>query len=436
MKHQKPIPTTNPDSLRPTAETFPSLRYGMFVTYGLHSLLARGEWVMNRERLEPYSLRALASRFTAEHFDASTICDLAVRAGMRYIVLTSMHHEGFRLYHSELSDFTSCKSPCGRDLVAETIAAARTRGLAVGIYHSLNNWFDRPDAVDALEDKDIHAQFIANTHARFEELVGNYDFDIMWYDGWWPFDAAGWQAEALDAKLRAIRPHLIFNPRNGLPGDFATPEGHLSAPNPWRPWEACMTLNDNWGFHAGDTNWKSPKEIVKLLGKAAAGRGNLLLNIGPRGDGSLPEASVEVLAKVGEWISRCGVCLRDTDVFSFGLMKRGVHRGDWCHHGPMTASGNNLYIISISWPGTEWALAGLQVRVEAVELLPGETSVPFHQEGEILRMSGLPALPPDPLASVFRIRCDGPPRIYNHGGMRTPSVPHPPYDPVQSDILL
>jgi alpha-L-fucosidase len=419
-----------------TIQDFTNYRFGMFIHFGLYSNLGRGEWAMNRERISTDDLRALSGQFTAERFDAGALCDLAVEAGMRYIILTSMHHDGFRLYRSELSDFSSWTT-CGRDLCAETIAAARERGLGVGLYHSLNNWFERPDAVDALEDKAAWQVFIANTHARVEELVRNYDFDILWYDGWWPFDGEGWQGEALNAKLRSIRPGLLFNPRNGAEGDFATPEQHLSAPVSWRPWEGCMTLNDNWGFHRGDDNWKSPKEVIKLLCKAAAGNGNLLLNVGPRGDGSLPEQSAHILREVGGWIARCGECLRDNSVFTFDLEHRDHHTGDWCHHGPMTASGNCLYMIATSWPGNEWTLSGLDAEVISAELLPSGDSVAFERKADgVFRFHGLPQDRPDPLAPVFRIRCDRPPTVYNCGGMRTPSVPHPPYDPMPSDVAL
>ena len=145
---------------------FPAARYGLFIHYGLYSLLERGEWVWNREEIPSAEYTALADRFTAEHFDAGSLCDMAVRWGMRYVVLTTMHHEGFRLYDTELSDFCTTKTASKRDLVDELVAAARQRGLKVGLYHSLNNWHDKPDAVDALEDRAAYDIFIENTFAR------------------------------------------------------------------------------------------------------------------------------------------------------------------------------------------------------------------------------------------------------------------------------
>ena len=135
------------------SEEFVHARYGMFIHYGLYSLLERAEWVLNREQIPIDEYRKLADRFTAEHFDATALCDLAVRAGMRYIVLTTMHHDGFRLYDTALSDFSTAKTAAKRDLVAELVKAARARGLRIGLYHSLNNWTDQPDSVAALESR-------------------------------------------------------------------------------------------------------------------------------------------------------------------------------------------------------------------------------------------------------------------------------------------
>jgi alpha-L-fucosidase len=307
--------------------------------------------------------------------------------------------------------------------------------LKVGLYHSLNNWTDQPDSVSALEDPEAYEVFIRNTHERIRELVTKYNpIDVLWYDGWWPFTAEGWRAEVLNEMVRTIQPHILLNNRNGLPGDFGTPEGHVSAREPWRPWEACMTLNDSWGYHAGDHNWKSAGAVIDLLAACANGRGNLLLNIGPHGDGSVPEESVAILKQVGEWLMRNGECLFETDSFTFGLRERGVHRSDWTHHGPFTAKGNVLYLLARRWPGREFAINGLQCRVNRISFLGEQKSIAFEQTGERVILKDLPAFNPDPVCSVFRIECDRPPEVYLCGGLRTPSVPHPPYDPCPSDL--
>lgn len=417
------------------ADWFSKCRYGLFIHYGLFSLLGRGEWVWNREQIPHDEYAALAERFTADKFDAEAICDLAVRWGMRYVVFTTMHHEGFRLYDTALSDFSSVNSPAKRDLVAELVSAARARGLKIGLYHSLNNWYDQPDAVAALEDKASYDAFIKATFDRIRELVTRYNpIDVLWYDGWWPFNAEGWKGEEMNAMVREIQPHILFNGRNGLPGDFATPEGHLGSPKPWRPWEGCMTLNNSWGFHSGDHEWKTPGQVVDLLATCAQGRGNLLLNIGPRGDGSTPEESLEILESVGRWLAVHGECIFDTESFTFDLQERGDHRGDWNLFGPLTVRGNTLYWLLRRWPGETVVLGGLECEVQRASFVGSDTPITMSQVGNRLTLTGLPKDPPDAVCPVIRLECDRPPVIYQTPGARVPSVPHPHYDPCPSDI--
>lgn len=410
---------------------FTKARFGLFVHYGLYSLLERGEWVMNREKIPREEYRKLADHFTAEKFNAGEICDLAVKSGMKYVNLTTMHHDGFRLYGTELSDFNSVNA-CGRDLVEEFVTAARKRGLRIALYHSLNNWMDQPDAVAALEDAKAYEVFIEKIHSRIKELVTRFNpIDILWYDGWWPFNAEGWKSVEMNEMVKKIQPHIIFNGRNCLLGDFATPEGHMSAPVPWRPWEACLTFNEHWGYCRSDNDWKSPWQVISLLATAASGKGNLLFNIGPKGDGSIPEQCVSILETIGEWIRRNGECLEDTDIFCYGLEKREAHyRGDWSSHGPFTASGKNLYQLVRYWLGKTLILCGLQCKVKRAVLVGVEREISFTQTGDKVILEGLPEEAPDPLCPVIRFECDSAPELYLCGGMRTPTVSHPPYNPV------
>lgn len=415
---------------------FSKARYGLFIHYGIYSLLERGEWVMNRERMSVEDMRDLSKRFTAEKFNAEEICDLALAGGMRYVNLTTMHHDGFRLYDSELSDFNSM-AVCGRDLVAELVDAARERDLRIALYHSLNSWTAQPDACDALESDDAYEAFIAATFDRVRELVTRFNpVDVIWYDGWWPFNADRWKAEAMNAMIREIQPDIIFNGRNGLPGDFGTPEGHMAAPTPWRPWEACMTMNNNWAYHRGDHHWKKPEDVVSLLATAAAGKGNLLLNVGPRGDGTIPEPSVETIKTVGRWLEQYGECIYETDMFCHDLMERRPQdRADWCNHGPVTLRGNSLYLLAANWLGEELVLAGFNTEAEAVTLLgPDGGACSFEQSEGKITVSGLPKDPPDPVCPVIRFDFRDAPEMRLGGGMRIPDAPHPPYDPCQSDI--
>jgi alpha-L-fucosidase len=198
-----------------------------------------------------------------------------------------------------------------------------------------------------------------------------------------------------------------------------------------------MTMNNNWAFNRGDRYWKSPEAVVSLLATAAQGKGNLLLNIGPRGDGSIPEPSVEVIEKVGRWLQQHGECIYDTDAFNHDLMERlPEHNGDWCSHGMITLKGKALYLLASNWPGRELVLAGLSAEVDTVTLLgpDGGHACTFEQDDRRITVTGLPDYPPDPVCPVMRFDCHEVPQLRLGGGMRIPNAPHPPYDPCQSDI--
>lgn len=417
-------------------DDFVKARYGLFIHYGLYSLLGRGEWCLNKELIDVDEYKVLADKFTAENFDANNICALAKAAGMHYICLTTMHHDGFMLYDSDIRDFCTTKTACGRDLVQETITAARKYGLRIHLYHSLNHWTASPDAAAALESKEAYDKFIDFTFARIRELVTKYSpIDVLWYDGWWPFNAEGWQAKAMNKMVLDIQPWLIFNGRNGLPGDFTTPEGHMSAPSPWRPWEACLTLNDNWCYVKGDNNWKSPYKIIEMLLTAAKGNGNLLLGVGPEPDGSIPNVAENILLEVGDWLKQNGEAVYNTEFFDMGLMERGNHRSDWSHLCEYTVSGNNLYLTVKQWPGNNLTITGLKSEPKSVTLLASGDKYDFDYSTANGKLciknlsSEMPKLRP-----VFKVECMIPPEIYRCGGMHIPRVPHPPYDPCPSDL--
>lgn len=420
-------------SVPPNLDWFKQARYGLFIHYGLYSQLGRGEWVMNKEEIQPADYARLAKTFRPDALDFDWLIGKAKRDwGMRYAVLTTKHHEGFCLYDSSLTDYSAPKV-CGRDLVREFVDACRKHDMRVCLYHSLNDWYTSPNAVDALEDPAKHAVFIDYVHGQIRDLLTQYGpVDTMWYDGWWPFNADGWKAQQLNDMVRALVPGILINGRSGLAGDFETPEQHVSASA--RPWEGCVTLNDSWGYHAGDQNWKSPRQVVHMLQMAAAGSGNLLLNVGPRGDGSIPEASLQILDTVGAWLKQNGDCIYRTERYSFDLQTRGDHRADWCHHGAFTAGGNDLYLLVRSWPGSELVLCGLETRTVAASFLADGSPITFKQQGGKLTLSGMPAHMDTTMPVVIRMTQNAPPVHYKTGGLRNPAVDHCRYDPCPSEI--
>ncbi len=236
----------------------------------------------------------------------------------------------------------------GRDLVREFVEAARAEGLRVGFYYSLMDWH-HPDGAICKTDEAARRRFVDYTHGLIRELMTNYGkIDVLWYDVDWPLTAEQWESERMNEMVFALQPEIIVNNRNGLHGDFSTPEQHIQAAEAGRAWETCMTLNDSWGFNRGDDAWKTPKTIVDNLTTCARGGGNYLLNIGPEPDGSIPPA-----------VSRgAGSC---------GQMARHQRQGDLRHRARTaerrrelnyTRRGNTLYIHQHFWPGhtpaAEW----------------------------------------------------------------------------------
>jgi alpha-L-fucosidase len=415
---------------------FINARYGLFIHYGLYSLLGRGEWAMNREQIPVDEYAKLAQRFTAEKFDADEIIRRAKNDwGMRYAVLTTKHHEGFCLYDSKLTNFTAPKNAAKRDLVAEFVNACHKHNFKVGLYHSLNDWSTSPNSTDALErPKKYYQKFIDFVHGQIREIMSNYGkIDIMWYDGWWPFNGSetGWQAEKLNAMVRSLQPSILVNGRCGLPGDFSTPEGHISAAQGM--WEACMTLNNNWGYHHGDNNWKSPKAVAEMLRQAASGKGNLLLNIGPKPNGSFPQPCIDILNTVGQWLKANGESIYDSERFDVEAYTR-TERSDWSRHGQYTARGNNFYLHFHSWPGKELVLTGVECKIKGIEFLATRQKIKFTQNGTKLIIElGYDSYDTS-MPAVIHFTTDDEPRIYRSGGHKDPKIPHCRYDPLPSEI--
>ena len=270
-------------------------RFGMFIHWGLYSVIGQHEWALEVEGIPIKQYELLAKQFHPKPNAARDWARLAKAAGQKYMVMTTKHHEGFCHWDTKLTDYCAPKQGPGRDLVREFVDAARAEGLRVGFYYSLMDWH-HPDGARCKTDPEARKRFVEYTHGLVRELMTNYGkIDVLWYDVDWPLTAAEWESERMNKMVFELQPEIIVNNRNGLEGDFSTPEQEVKAEKSGRAWESCMTLNDSWGFNRGDDAWKTPKEVIANLVNCARGGGNYLLNIGPKPDGSIPEESVTVL---------------------------------------------------------------------------------------------------------------------------------------------
>lgn len=375
-------------------------RFGMFIHWGLYAQLGRHEWVMNRERIPIEEYEKLADTWKPKERPAREWAKLAKQAGMKYMVMTSKHHEGFCLWDTKQTDYNAAKHRPGRDLVREYVEACREFGLKIGFYYSLMDWH-HPDGALCAKDEAARKRFIEFTDGCVKELCTNYGkIDILWYDVSWPLRSPElWESARRNAMVRELQPDIIINNRSQLPEDFGTPEEHVTAEGEGRDWEACMTFNGSWGYMPSAIDWRSVREVIGMLRTAAAGAGNLLLNIGPKPDGSVPEEAYERLIPVGKWIEKNGEAF-------YGKVDRVGRKLEWVPTGNWSLKGNTAYFWCNRWPGKELAIGGLLTKLERASLLATGEPVDFEQTENRLIMRGLPESNPDQIAGVSVIKLE------------------------------
>ncbi len=391
-------------------------KFGMFIHWGLYSVLGQHEWAMEAEGVPIPQYERMAKHFHPKPNAAREWAKLARRAGQKYMVMTTKHHEGFCMFDTKLTDYCAPRQGPGRDLVREYVEAARAEGLRVGFYYSLMDWH-HPDGARCKTDEAARKRFVAYTHGLIRELLTNYGkIDVLWYDVDSPLTPEQWESERMNQMVFELQPEIIVNNRNGLEGDFSTPEQHIEAAESGRAWETCMTLNDSWGYNRGDDSWKTPKTIVSNLADCASGGGNYLLNIGPKPDGSVPVESVEILETVGKWLDTNGKAIYQTQRGSLNATPNAY----------FTRDGNTLYIHQKYWPGVtpaaQWlsffqpgvvvAIGGLKTKVKSAHLLKTGQNVPFTQDDHFyLRLTGLPVEAPDSPTTVIAVECEEEPIV-------------------------
>jgi alpha-L-fucosidase len=311
-------------------------KFGMFIHWGLYSVLARHEWALEHEGIPLAEYERLANQFLPKPNALREWARLAKKAGQKYMLLTTKHHEGFCLFDTKYTDYCAPKQACGRDLVKEFVEAARAEGLRVGLYYSPMDWH-HPDGAICGKDEAARKRFVDFTHGQIKELMTNYGkVDMLWFDMKWPLDPKQWEWDRLMQMVRSLQPNIISNS-----GDFGTFENKVGQGN--RPWVTCATMNDSWGYQAADSGWKTPKRILSDMVSCAAGGGCYLLNVGPKADGTIPAESVATLETIGPWLARNGEAINGTERCNVG----------WNCYANHTRKGNTLYMHVHYWPPDE-----------------------------------------------------------------------------------
>lgn len=359
----------NAEAYHKRVEWYQQARFGMFIHWGLYAIPARGEWVRSVEEMPEDEYMSFFEEFDPVDFDPKKWARAAKEAGMKYAVMTAKHHDGFCLFDSDLTDFKATNTKAGKDLVKEYLDAFRQEGLKVGLYYSLLDWHhpDYPHYKDQNHpmrnceaEKNVVRDFnryLDYMHGQVKELCTKYGkLDIMWFDfSYGELRGEAWRATDLVNMVRSYQPDILIDNRlevsgegfgslatdnpSVFAGDFVSPEqiippqGLKSEAGKDLVWEACATMNDNWGYCARDKNFKPASTIIKKLVECVSKNGNLLLNVGPDARGNIPEESLAILKEIGTWMKKNSASI-------YGCKASGLPKPE---NGRITGKGNKLY---------------------------------------------------------------------------------------------
>ncbi len=404
-------------------------RFGMFIHWGLYAVPAGvwngkpipgiAEWIMNGAKVTPAEYAPLQKQFNPTKFDARQWVRTAKAGGMKYIVITSKHHDGFALWHTKQTDWSIENTPFKRDVLKELAVAAKAEGIKLCFYHSIMDWthpdylprreWDKRDASKANFDR-----YVAFMKAQLKELVGgDYgDVGILWFDGEWEGTWTHERGADLYKFVRSLDKDIIINNRvdkgrSGMAGltqgdfygDYGTPEQEIP-PNgiPGVDWESCMTMNNTWGFDQNDHNWKTTRTLLQNLIDCASKGGNYLLNVGPNALGEIPQPSVERLLGVGKWLAQNGESIYGSQA---GPFPRPIH---W---GRVTQKPGKLYVHVFYPDMVEIELPGLKADILRARALDGSAAPTILNNGDGGYTMQLPARPASELAKVYVLDVKG-----------------------------
>lgn len=418
-------------------EWFREARFGMFIHFGLYAIPARGEWVRSTEQMTREQYQKYFEEFNPVDYNPREWAKAAKEAGMKYMVLTAKHHDGFCLFDSKYTDFKSTNTKFGRDLVKEFVEAVRAEGLKVGLYFTLLDWYHpdyphygdrnhpmRNNQAETNENRDFN-RYLDYMHNQIREICTNYGkLDLLWFDFSYD-DMRGekWRATELMDMVRTLQPDVVIDNRlevsgegygslaEGKPtpyhGDFVTPE-QMIPPNGIQDvngrdlmWEACVTMNGNWGYHALDRFWKPAPMLIKKLVECVSKGGNMILNVGPDAKGRIPKESLERLAQIGRW-------MKDNGESIYGCTKSGLAKPDM---GRITRKGNHLYYHLYENTIGPMPLPGIKKeQVESIRYLATGAEVPIstswvHSDYPDIVFANLGPDPvlPDPVDTVLDV---------------------------------
>lgn len=373
-------------------------RFGMFIHWGLYSVPGRHEWVQNYEKIPAKEYRdKYLDKFDPDLYDPKEWAAQAKAAGMKYVVLTTRHHEGFALWDSKVSDFKATNTPAKKDLLKPFVEAFRAEGIKIGFYFSMIDWHHPDFTIDrvhplrsdekakAENSKKDMAKFRTFLHAQLREVLTNYGkIDLLFFDySYSGIDGKGkddWDSEGLVKISKELQPHIIINDRLGLKEswgwDYITPEQFM--PNKWPEregkrveWETCQTFSGSWGYHRDENTWKSPNQLIAMLIEVVSKGGNLLLNVGPTARGNFDDRANERLQAIGQWMK-----YNKRSIYGCTAAPEGFQTPDntFLTYNPET---KRMYIHILQWPFKTLYLPGFKGKVKYAQFLHDGSEVSY-----------------------------------------------------------
>jgi alpha-L-fucosidase len=357
-------------------EWFKEAKLGIFIHWGIYAVDGIDEsWSFYNEYISYDDYMKQLNGFTAARYDPEEWARLVRQSGAKYAILTSKHHDGVALWPTKLSDHNVVeKTPAGKDLIAPFVKALRKERLHVGLYFSQLDWShsDYPHLTRTekrYENDSIRwNRFLTFNKAQIQEVVSGYKPDLLWFDGDWDYTAEQWKAKDLSEAVREWNPGIILNSRINGYGDYATPEQGLPITRPGEKyWELCMTMNDSWGYQHNDLNYKTPNQIIRIFIDCISMGGNLLVDIGPKADGTIPDEQVQILKDLGRWTNKHREAIFGTEA--------GIPPGHF--YGPTTLSEDHqiLYLFLPYKPNGPVVLKGIKNSVNRIWVVGNGTKL-------------------------------------------------------------
>lgn len=407
-------------------EWFSDAKLGIFIHWGIYSLGNTSEsWAFYNKRISHSDYMAQADSFTAANYNPEYWADIAKNSGARYAVITSKHHDGVALWDTKQNNLSTVhKTPAKRDLLKPFVSALRKNGIKVGVYYSLIDW-THPDYPGFLKDSSKYKiedrpekwqSFLRFCHGQIDELSAQFNPDLFWFDGDWEHSAEEWQVPTIRAKILRHNPNAIINGRLQGFGDYDTPEQNFPVTRPnLKYWELCMTMNDSWGYRKDDQNYKTPYEIITIFADAISMGGNLLLDITPRADGSIPDEQILTLKELGNWTNKHREAI-------FGTLG-GMPQGHF--YGPSTISkdSTNLFLFLPAKVNGEIIVKGLDGEIKSISVVGNSTKISHKIVGKIswshvpgLVYINIPENIQDKYMSVIKLELNKPLKLYRGKG--------------------